>query len=118
METLTLGDLATALAFLVALGGSIWAIVKSIKKALTAMFKEQTAEITRRMDRQEDTIKKIDMENCKNFLVSYLAKVKNGEHQDPIERLRFGEEFDHYVNGGGNSYIRDEVTRLRTEGKI
>ena len=118
MENITLGDISTALAFLVALGGSVAAIVGAVKKALRSMFDEQMKEINARMDKQEASIKKIDLENCKNFLVSFLAKAEWDSVADAIEIQRFWEEYQHYTESGGNSYIKEKVAKLKAEGKL
>ncbi len=118
MEQITLGDFATWMAFLAGLGGSIATIVHFVKKALTGLFREQMEEINKRMDQQEASIKKIDLENCKNFLVVYLAKTEDGSAQDEIETQRFWEEYQHYIENGGNSYIKQKVEKLKTAGKL
>lgn len=118
MEQITLGDFATWLAFVAGLGGSIATIVHFVKKALAALFKEQMESINQRMDKQEDSIKKIDLENCKNFLVSFLAKTETGGAKDEIETQRFWEEYEHYLQQGGNSYIKQKVEKLKAAGKL
>lgn len=118
MEAITLSDISTALTFILALGGSIVAIVSAVKKALKGLFKEQMTEINRRLDKQEESIKKIDLENCKNFLVSYLAKAEVDGAYDEIETQRFWEEYQHYTEAGGNSYIKEKVKKLQQQGKL
>lgn len=118
MENITLGDISTALAFIVALGGSVAAIVGAVKKALKAMFAEQMKEISARMDKQEASIKKIDLERSKDFLVSFLSKAEWDTVADEIEKQRFWEVFQHYVDSGGNSYIKEKVNKLKSEGKL
>lgn len=118
MEQITLGDFATWMAFLAGLGGSIATIVHFVKKALASLFREQMTEINKRMDQQEASIKKIDLENCKNFLVSYLAKAEIDAAYDEIETQRFWEEYQHYIEAGGNSYIKQKVEKMKTAGKL
>lgn len=118
MGSITLSDISTALTFVLALGGSIVAIVTAIKKALKGLFKEQMDTISQRLDKQEAQIQKIDLENCKNFLVSYLAKAESGGAHDEIETQRFWEEYEHYTSQGGNSYIKEKVQKLKNSGKI
>lgn len=118
MGQITLEDLAAWLAFLAGLGGSIATIVHFVKKALSGLFKEQMTEIGKRLDQQEETIKKIDLENCKNFLVSYLSKIEHDGEADEIETQRFWEEYQHYTDAGGNSYIKQKVEKLKTAGKL
>ena len=58
------------------------------------------------------------MENCKNFLVSFLARCDRGEYIDEIEKERFWEQYEHYRELGGNAYIGNKVESLRKEGKL
>lgn len=118
MEAITLSDISTALTFIIALGGSVAAIIAGVKKALKGLFKEQMDEISKRLDQQEKSIQKIDLENCRNFLVSYLAKVECGGAHDEIETQRFWEEYEHYTSQGGNSYIKEKVKKLQQQGKL
>ena len=78
MGAITLGDIATALAFVVALGGSIRAIVKAIKKALNGLFETQTKVITERLDKTDTALAKLDMDNCKNYIVQSLSSAERG----------------------------------------
>ena len=118
MEAITLSDISTALTFVLALGSSVVAIVTAVKKALKGLFREQMETIGKRLDKQEEQIKKIDLENCKNFLVSYLAKAEGGGAHDEIETQRFWEEYQHYTEAGGNSYIKEKVAKLKAQGKL
>lgn len=111
MEQITLGDFAAFLAFLAGLGGSIATIVHFVKKALSGLFKEQMGEIMAQ-------IQSVDLENCKNYLVTFLSKVERGEPFDEIEYERFHEQYEHYQKIGGNSYIRAKVEKLKAEGKL
>lgn len=107
MEQLTLDDIARVAAFIVALGGSIAAILRGVKKVMEKLL----APIVQQ-------IKNVDLENCKNFLVTFLASCDRGEAHDQIEVERFYEEYEHYTKLGGNSYIRDKVDKLKKEGKL
>lgn len=107
MEDITLGSIATWAAFIVGLGGSIIAIINGVKKAVSKLLEPVTKQITA-----------VDMENCKNYLVRFLADVDRGEHIDEIERERFWEQYEHYCKIGGNSYIKDKVNRLQKENKL
>lgn len=118
MEQITLGDLATWAGFIVALGGSVAAIVNGVKRALKAMFEQQMQAINARMDKQEEAINRTDVENCKNFLVPFLAECERGQEHDQIELERFHEQFSHYTKIGGNSYIKAKVEKLQKEGKL
>ena len=78
---------------------------------------------TKRMDNKRDDLEKkiesVAIANCKNFLVSFLANVERGFPIDEVEKKRFYEEYDAYVNQyKQNSYIHDKVEKLKKEGKL
>ena len=118
MEKITLGEIAAALAFLVALGGSIVAIITALKKALKQLLDDQLKTIIDRLNRTDEKIAQLDSDNCKNFLVQTLSAAERGENLTTEERMRLAEEFEHYTAAGGNSYIKDWHTRLHDAGKI
>lgn len=107
MENITLGDIQSWLAFLLALGASVGAIVHFIKKALKQLLKPL-----------EDKIDAFGNDNAKNYLVPFLSKAERGEPIDEIELERFHEEYEFYLNHGGNSYIKSRVDKLKNEGKL
>lgn len=107
MENITLGDIQSWLGFLVALGGSVGAIVYFMKKALKKLLKPL-----------EDKIDAFGTDNAKNYLVPFLSKVERGEPIDEIELERFHEEYEFYLAHGGNSYVKSRVEKLRKEGKL
>lgn len=100
VETITLGDLARWAAFVVALGGSIAAIIRGVKKAVEAI------------------ILPLSLDNAKNYLVPFLSKVERGEPIDEIELERFHEEYAFYVEHGGNSYVKSRVDKLKQAEKL
>lgn len=100
METISLGDLARWAAFVVALGGSIAAIIRGVKKAVEAI------------------ILPLSLDNAKNYLVPFLSKVERGEPIDEIELERFHEEYAFYIEHGGNSYVKSRVDKLKQAGKL
>ena len=100
MEQITLGDIATWAAFIVALGGSVAAIIKGVKKVV------------------EKLLLPLSLDNAKNYLVPFLSKVERGEPCDEIELERFHEEYQFYTEHGGNSYIKSRVNKLQKEGKL
>lgn len=115
---ITLEQVATALGWLVGVGGSLAAIIAYIRKLLKAFFKEQLEEMNHRFDRVEKRIDEVDMETTKNFLVSILAQIDSGLSIDEVQRERFYEQLDHYFGKGGNSYIQARVNALKNQGKL
>ena len=113
-----LENVGAILATVAAVMGSCAGIYVYIKKALKALFDTQTKDLQARLDKQEAAINRVDMENCKNFLVSFLSKVDKGNDVDEIEKERFWEQYEHYSSLGGNSYIKNKVEALCKKGLL
>ena len=112
MDKITLADLGTWIGFFAALIGSCTGIYAWVKKLLKKLFDAQTRGIN-------EQIKRVDLENCKNFLVSFLARCdRQGCVIDEIEKARFWEQYEHYLELGGNSYIKNRVEQLRKDEKL
>lgn len=118
MKQITVVQLIEFIKYIVGAVAAISALLVGVKKILKKLFDEQMKAINERMDKQEASIKKTDLENCKNFLVSFLAKVEWDTVADEIEKQRFWEEYQHYTESGGNSYIKEKVNKLKSEGKL
>ena len=69
------------------------------------------AEISKRLN-------KVDMQACKNFLVRCLSDLERGDALGEVEKERFKEQYDYYINHDGNSYIKDKVEKYKAEGKL
>lgn len=118
MEQLTLEQIAKALAFVVGIGGSILTILKAVKGMLKKLLDEQTKSLATRLDKIDERLDKVDSDNCKNYIVQALSSAERGVKLSTEERMRLSEEFQHYTENGGNSYIKDWHSRLHTDGKI
>lgn len=113
MEQITLGQIGIAVGFLVALIAGVNALKKSIKEWLNSILKEQFDGINKRFDGLEKRIDTVAIENCKNYLVTFLAEAERGEVKDKTESQRFWEEYEYYQKLGGNSYIKNKVEELK-----
>lgn len=100
MEQITLGDLSSWAAFVIGLVGSIGVIIAGVKKAVRKLLEP------------------LAMDNAKNYIVPFLARVERGEPVDNIEVERFHEEYKYYRDHDGNSYIKSRVEKLMKEGKL
>ncbi len=107
MENITLGQIATAFAFLIGLIGSIEMLMLRVNKKITKILEP----INKKIDNLELT-------TDKNFLVRFLSDVEQGSQIDEIEWERFYETYKRYHDLGGNSYIDHKVSKLKKEGKI
>lgn len=100
MEQITLGEIGNFLAYIVGLGASVTAITHFVKKAV------------------EKLLIPYGLDNAKNYIVPFVAKLERGETISDIELERFHEEFTWYCDHGGNSYIKSRVEKLQKEGKL
>ena len=118
LEQITIGQIAVAVSVIVSLGSGVAIIVKNLKKWISKAFETQLAQIETRIDAVSARVNVVDMENCKNYLVRFLSDVEQGKKIDEIELERFYEQYEHYVSGGGNSYIKQKVKKLQDAGKL
>ena len=100
MEQITLGDIATWAAFIAAFAGSVSAIISGVKRVVKKLLVP------------------LAMDNAKNYIIPFLARVERGEPFSQIELERFHEEFKFYRDNGGNSYVADKVEKLKANGKL
>lgn len=107
MESITIGQVATVLAFLVGFLGSIKYLLAELNKKIDKTLKP----IYEKIDNLELT-------TDKNFLVRFLSDVEQNSAIDEIEWERFYETYERYHDLGGNSYIDHKVEKLKKEGKI
>ena len=118
MENITIGDIAVALAFLAGFIGSVTYLKKNVSEWVSAAVKKEMEPMQKELSAMRDESRVIDLENCKNYLVTYLANAERGMVFDPIEQERFWEEYEHYQKVGGNSYIRTKVEKLKAADKL
>lgn len=118
MDQLTLGAIGIALATLVAFITNIKKLKSEIDNILKNALKPTNDKIDELEVSLKNELKKSDMNATKNFLVARISDIKKGRVPDDITLERFWEQFEHYKNMGGNSYIQNEVDKLKKEGKI
>jgi len=119
MENITLGQVAAAVAFLVALIVSYKKLKEWTTDAVKDAVKEELGQLSGEIKNLRDELEKEDKEKTKNFLVASLNEIENGEVWTEVKRQRFYEQYDHYVNDlHGNTYIKKAVEVHEKEGKI
>lgn len=117
MENITLGQISVFIAFLVALAGGVKYVLKDMKSITEHALKPTNEKIENMEKCLKAEIQKSDMNATKNYLVTTLHDIKRAGIDD-ISKQRFFEQYEHYKSLGGNSYISNEVERLRKEGKL
>lgn len=118
MENITLGQIGLAVTFIVGLITGIIFLVNKIKAFLQNMFKDQLRGLEGKIDKLSSRVDEIDMNSCKNFLVARITELKAGETLDEVAVERFYEQYEHYLKKGGNSYVKNEVEKLKNKGKL
>lgn len=122
MESMTLGDISGVLVFIAGLLTSGGIIARYCVKSVGKVVKEETKPINDSIKEIQAHLEEVDMANCKNYLVGFLAKFQcKGDYCQkiiPEELERFWENYDHYVAMGGNSYVKSAVEKLKKEGKL
>ena len=81
--------------------GAVTTICVFCKKAISKGFEP----INKKID-------KLDIHQCRNYLVDYLADIEAGITKNEIQTKRAYEIYDHYTELGGNSYIHDKWEKL------
>lgn len=106
MEDITIGQISTFLGILAGIITSGSIIIVFIQKSLKKLIKNELEPISTQ-------IKNLDVSQCKNFLVRFLADVEQGNKLDKVEIERAYEIYDHYVNDlKQNSYIHNRWESL------
>ena len=118
MENVTIGQIALIIAFIAALIKGIEYLYGLLVKAATKWLNSCLKPINDSINNLSSKIDVVDMNSCKNYLVRFLADVEQGNVIDEIEKERFYEEYKHYTELGGNSYIKDKVENLKKQGKL
>lgn len=119
IQNLTMEQFSIIILFVGGLIGGIKYLKKELRDALTEMLKDQFKEVNDKLDTMQGSLKKVDTQTCKNFLVIFLANVERGLDVYDDEKRRFWEEYDHYVDElKENSYIKEWTHKLTEEGKL
>ena len=129
MADITLGMIAEGFGIILAIIGGFGVLYKKLKdwieeltgKQITKIEEahvEQLKKIEAEIKALEKRIDTSDMESCKNFLVRCLADLERGQEMSETEYQRFCEQYEHYTDAGGNTYIREKVEKLKKAGRL
>lgn len=102
MENVTLAQVSGTMKFIIEFVGIVVSILVGSKKIINS----QLEPINKKID-------KIDENQCRNFLVDFLADVEKGIEKDEVQIKRAYEVYEHYTRDlHKNSYIHDKWTKL------
>lgn len=106
MEEITLGQIKDAIIFLTAILGGIGVLygllMTGIKKLLEPINNELQNEKMQRLKTDLTTF-------------MYLAEFGNLSNE---QKIRAHEEYDMYIDMGGNSWVKEKMERLHKENKL
>lgn len=115
---ITLGQISAFLGLIAGLIASVSAIMLFLKKSLKKVIKNEIEPMSIQINKINDNIKGLDVSQCKNFLVRFLADVEQGNVLDEVEKERAYEIYDHYTNDlKQNSYIHKRWSQLMEKEK-
>lgn len=115
---ITLGQISAFLGLIAGLIASISAIMLFLQKSLKKVIKNEIEPMSIQINKINDNIKGLDVSQCKNFLVRFLADVEQGNVLDEVEKERAYEIYDHYTNDlKQNSYIHKRWSQLMEKEK-
>lgn len=118
MENITLGEISNVLVFIAGILASGGSIAVFFSKRFGKIMADQLKPTNDKIDTLQSSISEVDMSNCKNYLVQIISILEAGGTVDKVALERFWENYDHYTEMGGNSYIHTAVERLKKEGKL
>ena len=118
MENITVGQISTFLGLLAGIITSCGVILAFTQKILKKTIKNELEPMSVQINKICDDVKTLDTNQCKNFLVRFLADVEQGNKLDEVEKERAYEVFDHYTNDlKQNSYIHKRWHQLMEKEK-
>ena len=105
MGDITLNQISAFLLLIITISSSIGTILFTLKKI-----------IQKQLEPLNQSIKQLDINQCRNYLVDFLIDVQNGIEKEDYQIKRAYEVYDHYTNDlNGNSYIHDKWMKLIKE---
>ena len=119
MDKITIGEVAAAVALLIALIGGGIKIKQWIQEGIRATLKDELGALKKDIESLQTELRKEDKEKTKNYLVACIADIERGQEWTAVQRQRFYEQYDHYTNDlEGNTYIKTAVEQYEREHKI
>ena len=108
MGDITINQIRDFVLWIVAFGTATFTIVKAVRSAIAKGFEPI-----------EKKIDEVDKNATKNYLVQQIGEIDRNGYLDGATKVRFYEQLQHYEKDlHGNSYIHDEIERLKKENKL
>ena len=101
-------SIATFLNAIITIANFVGKVKKPVDEAIDNRFKEALKPVNEKLEIVNQDIRRLDKNQCMNYLVNFIEDSKNGIPKDEIQKKRASEVYDHYTNDlHGNSYIHD-----------
>lgn len=118
MADITLGQALDSLKWIVAFLGTIGSVIIALKKILATQLKPINEKIESFEKRVNEKIDKLDVNQCRNYLVDFLTDMENGIEKDEVQIKRAYEIYDHYNSDlKCNSYVHDKWEKVMNRGE-
>ena len=119
LQNLTLEQISAGLLFIVAFYGGVKYLKKEIRDFLDKLLDSKFTTTNSKIDDIASSLRTLDVQTTRNFLVRYLADIERGQYIYDSEKQQFWNEYDHYIKElKDNSFIKKWVERLEEEGKL
>lgn len=119
IQNITLDQISVAILFIVGLIGGVKYLKKEITDFLDKLLDSKFQTTNGKIDGLAKSLRDLDVQTTRNFLVRYLADVERGQSTFETEKEQFWKEYDHYIKDlKENSFIKKWVERLEEEGKL
>ena len=119
LQNLTLEQISAGLLFIVAFYGGVKYLKKEIRDFLDKLLDSKFTTTNSKIDDIASSLRTLDVQTTRNFLVRYLADIERGQYIYDSEKQQFWNEYDHYIKElKENSFIKKWVERLEEEGKL
>ena len=87
-------------------------------EAMSKPINDKLDALTENVNSLKKDIQYVDLQQTKNYVVMTLARIERGEYLSETEEERFIEQYQHYIDHGGNSYVKTKHDALKEQGKI
>ena len=115
---ITLSQIGAFLGLIAGIITSGGVIIALMQKVLKKTIKNELEPMSIQIGKISDDVKTLDTNQCKNFLVRFLADVEQNNPIDEVEKERAYEVYDHYTNDlKQNSYIHKRWNELMEKEK-
>lgn len=119
IQNITLEQISVAILFIVGLIGGVKYLKTEIINFLDKLLDSKFQTTNSKIDDLAKSLRDLDVQTTRNFLVRYLADVERGQSTFETEKEQFWKEYDHYIKElKENSFIKKWVERLEEEGKL